>query len=434
MTSKLKKLKDLNRKLTVNVETKKYDEKYQAKLNKIRSTVKLDGFRKGKVPNDVLIQKYGPSIHYEVLNEVIQETYPLEIADKEIKPASSPNISIDSEDPKKGIVYSAEFEVFPEFKPKLTRWKSFEESKITIESDDIDLAVADILERYGTWKDVDRAALEKDQAIIDFTGTVDGEEFEGNSSKDFALVIGSKSMIPGFEDAIIGKKINDEFNAEVKFPDDYFKSDLAGKNANFLIKVNKVQEKQNASINEELYKSLAMEEVKNEQDFKAEIEKRMQQEVKQQEDSLTRESIYDLLLEVNKFSAPNSVINEQATLMRKDSLMRMGQQADEAPEDLFPLDTFLENAEKRVKLDLLFSEFVKFFKLEVNQERVDEFVEKEAEKYKDPDQFKTWIKSQPKQLDNYKMIILEELLIEKLKNELKSKVKEIKFKDLANIK
>ena len=434
MTSKLKKLKDLNRKLTVNVETKKYDEKYQAKLNKIRSTVKLDGFRKGKVPNDVLIQKYGPSIHYEVLNEVIQETYPLEIAEKEIKPASSPNISIDSEDPKKGIVYSAEFEVFPEFKPKLTRWKSFEESKITIESDDIDLAVADILERYGTWKDVDRAALEKDQAIIDFTGTVDGEEFEGNSSKDFALIIGSKSMIPGFEDAIIGKKINDEFNAEVKFPDDYFKSDLAGKNANFLIKVNKVQEKQNASINEELYKSLAMEEVKNEQDFKAEIEKRMQQEVKQQEDSLTRESIYDLLLEVNKFSAPSSVINEQATLMRKDSLMRMGQQVDEAPEDLFPLDTFLENAEKRVKLDLLFSEFVKFFKLEVNQERVDEFVEKEAEKYKDPDQFKTWIKSQPKQLDNYKMIILEELLIEKLKNELKSKVKEIKFKDLANIK
>jgi len=434
MTSKLKKLKDLNRKLTVNVETKKYDEKYQAKLNKIRSTVKLDGFRKGKVPNDVLIQKYGPSIHYEVLNEVIQETYPLEIADKEIKPASSPNISIDSEDPKKGIVYSAEFEVFPEFKPKLTRWKSFEESKITIESDDIDLAVADILERYGTWKDVERAALEKDQAIIDFTGTVDGEEFEGNSSKDFALIIGSKSMIPGFEDAIIGKKINDEFNAEVKFPDDYFKSDLAGKNANFLIKVNKVQEKQNASINEELYKSLAMEEVKNEQDFKAEIEKRMQQEVKQQEDSLTRESIYDLLLEVNKFSAPSSVINEQATLMRKDSLMRMGQQADEAPEDLFPLDTFLENAEKRVKLDLLFSEFVKFFKLEVNQERVDVFVEKEAEKYKDPDQFKTWIKSQPKQLDNYKMIILEELLIEKLKNELKSKVKEIKFKDLANIK
>ncbi len=434
MTSKLKKLKDLNRKLTVNVETKKYDEKYQAKLSKIRSTVKLDGFRKGKVPNDVLIQKYGPSIHYEVLNELIQETYPLEIAEKEIKPASSPNISIDSEDPKKGIVYSAEFEVFPEFKPKLTRWKSFEESKITIESDDIDLAVADILERYGTWGDVDRAALEKDQVIIDFTGTVDGEDFEGNSSKDFALVIGSKSMIPGFEDAIIGKKINDEFNAEVKFPDDYFKSDLAGKNANFLIKVNKVQEKQNASINEELYKSLAMEEVKNENDFKVEIEKRMQQEVKQQEDSLTRESIYDLLLEVNNFSAPSSVINEQANLMRKDSLMRMGQQADEAPEDLFPLDTFLENAEKRVKLDLLFSEFVKFFKLEVNQERVDEFVEKESEKYKDPDQFKTWIKSQPKQLDNYKMIILEELLIEKLKNELKSRVKEIKFKDLANIK
>ena len=198
--------------------------------------------------------------------------------------------------------------------------------------------------------------------------------------------------------------------------------------------MNKVQEKQNASINEELYKSLAMEEVKNEQDFKAEIKKRMQQEVKQQEDSLTRESIYDLLLEVNKFSAPSSVINEQATLMRKDSLMRMGQQADEAPEDLFPIDTFLENAEKRVKLDLLFSEFVKFFKLEVNQERVDEFVDKEADKYKDPDQFKTWIKSQPKQLDNYKMIILEELLIEKLKNELKSKVKEIKFKDLANIK
>ena len=432
MTSKIKKLKDLERKLTVSVPVEDYEKKYGGKLSKIKSTAKLDGFRKGNVPDDVLKQRYGDSIHYEVLNELIQESYPKELQEKGLKPASSPAINIESEDPAKPVSYSAVFEVFPEVKPKLSRWKSFERSEITLDDSDIDLAINDILERYCTWEKVDREAKDKDQVIIDFEGKIDGEPFEGNESKDFKLVLGSKSMIPGFEDNLVGKKSGDSFSFKTNFPEDYFKKDLAGKETEFFISLNEVQEMNKAKIDKSLFDQLAMEEVSDEKSFRAEINKRMEGEIAQQEKSLTKESIYKTLLESNTFKVPNATVTEQAELMRKDSLMRMGQTPENAPEDLFPIDEFKENAEKRVRLDLLFSALLKKYQLEVTEEDVNNFIDEEAKKYKDADQFKSWIQSQPQQLDQYKMVILENLLIEKLDSDLKSKVKVIKFSELAN--
>jgi len=431
MTSKLKKLKDLERKLTVSVPVVDYEKKYTGKLSKIKSTAKLDGFRKGNVPNDVLKQRYGDSIHYEVLNELIQESYPKELQENNIKPASSPSISIESEEPKKPISYSAIFEVFPEIKPKISRWKSFEKSEITLDESDIDFAINDILERYCTWEKVDRSAKENDQVIIDFEGKIDGEAFEGNESKDFKLTIGSKSMIPGFEDNLVGKKSGDSFSFTTKFPDDYFKKDLSGKETEFFITLHEVQEMSKAKIDKELFEKLAMEDVKDEQSFRSEINKRMEGEIAQQEKSLTKESMYETLLLSNDFKVPKATVNEQADLMRKDSLMRMGQTVENAAEDFFPVEDFLENAEKRVRLDLLFSALIQKYELEVEEQDLNNFIEDEAQKYKDAEQFKTWIKTQPEQLNQYKMVILENLLIEKLDSALKSKIKVIKFSDLA---
>ena len=432
MTSKIKKLKDLERKLTVSVPVEEYEKKYSGKLAKIKSTAKLDGFRKGNVPNDVLKQRYGDSIHYEVLNELIQESYPKELQEQGIKPASSPAISIESEDSAKPISYSAVFEIFPEVKPKISRWKSFEKSEISMDDADVDLAINDILERYCEWKSVEREAQDKDQVVIDFEGKIDGEGFEGNESKDFKLILGSKSMIPGFEENLVGKKPGDSFSFNTNFPEDYFKQDLAGKNTEFFITLHEVQEMNKAKIDKELFEKLAMEDVSDESSFRAEISKRMEGEIKQQEKSLTKESMYETLLQSNDFKVPNATVAEQAELMRKDSLMRMGQTPENAPEDLFPIDEFKENAEKRVRLDLLFSALLEKYELEVGEDDLNTFIDEEAEKYKDAEQFRSWIQSQPQQLDQYRMVILENMLIEKLDSALKSKTKVIKFSELAN--
>ena len=257
MTSKVKKLKDLERKLTVSIPVEEYDKKFKSKINNIKGKAKLDGFRKGKVPNDVLEQRYGPSIHADVVNELIQSSYPTALTDNKLNPASAPTINLESEDPKKPISFSAVFEVFPDIKPKLSRWTNYENFSISISADDLDLAIEDILKRYGDWSDVTRASKEDDQVIIDFVGTIAGEEFEGNSAKDFKLVLGSKSMIPGFEDAIIGKKPS-EFTIKSIFPDDYFKKDLAGIEADFNINLKTVQELKIAQIGEDLFSKLEM--------------------------------------------------------------------------------------------------------------------------------------------------------------------------------
>ena len=172
--------------------------------------------------------------------------------------------------------------------------------------------------------------------------------------------------------------------------------------------------------------------VKDELAFKEEISKRMTKEVEVQEKDLTKESIYETLLKTNSFNVPNVTVKEQADLMRKDALMRIGHTEDKAEDDLFPIDTFMENAEKRVKLDLLFAELINHFEITADSVTLDSFIEKESEKYKDSEQFKQWVKNQPQQLEQFRMIALEQQLIENLEKALKSKDKVIKFSELAN--
>ena len=430
MKVSIKKLKDLERKVLVTVPVDKYELKFSAKLKNIKTKAKVDGFRRGNVPNDVLEQKYGASIHNEVINELIQETYPKAISENNIRPASSPQVSIDSEDPKKPLTYSAIIEVFPEIKPKLSRWTNYEEFEIEIEENDINLAIDDIKKRYGDWNDVQREARLDDQVVIDFIGKIDDKEFEGNTANDFKLVLGSKSMIPGFEDSIIGKKPS-KFLIECTFPEDYFKKDLAGVKAEFEINLKNVQEMKEANIDKDLFDKLQME-IKDKSEFKNEITSRMKNEVAIQEKELTKESMYETLLKTNKFKIPNATVNEQADLMRKDALMRIGHSEDNAGDDLFPIESFMEKAEKRVKLDLLFAELVNHFDIKVEKQNIDDFIDEESKRYKDPEQYKKWITGQPQQLEQFKMIVLEKQLVEKLENVLKSKKKVIKFSELAN--
>ncbi len=430
MKVSIKKLKDLERKVLVTIPVDEYELKFSTKLKNIKTKAKVDGFRRGNVPNDVLEQKYGASIHNEVINELIQETYPKAISENNIRPASSPQVSIDSEDPNKPLTYSAIIEVFPEIKPKLSRWTNYEEIEIEIEENDINLAIEDIKKRYGDWNDVQREARLDDQVVIDFIGKIDGKEFEGNTANDFKLVLGSKSMIPGFEDSIIGKKPS-KFSIECTFPEDYFKKDLAGVKAEFEINLKNVQEMKEANIDKDLFDKLQME-IKDKSEFKNEITSRMKNEVATQEKELTKESMYETLLKTNNFKIPNATVNEQADLMRKDALMRIGHSEDNAGDDLFPIESFMEKAEKRVKLDLLFAELVNHFDIKVEKQNIDDFIDEESKRYKDPEQYKKWITGQPQQLEQFKMIVLEKQLVEKLENVLKSKKKVIKFSELAN--
>ncbi len=429
MNTKLKKLKDLERKLIIKIDEGDYNEEFTKKLNNIKSRVKIDGFRKGKVPDDVVKQQYGQSIHAEVFNDLIQKTYPKAIKTNNLRPAASPSIEITSNDPKQ-LSYEAIFEVFPDIKPKISRWTSYEEFSINIENEDVENAIKDISKRFGEWSEVKRKSKIEDQVTIDFKGSINGEEFEGNSASDFKLILGSKSMIPGFEDSILDKGISN-FKIKCKFPEDYFKKDLANSDVEFDINLKKIEKLTPAKFNLDLYKKLDMK-VKNLEEFKTEILNRMKKEVSIQQDDLTKESIYETLLKMNKVQVPQVTVKEQSELMRKDALMRSGQKPEEASDDLFPIDSFSDNAEKRVKLDLLFAEYVKYFDIKIEKSDIDNHIESESKKYKDPSQFKQWINNQPQQLEQFKMIVIEKKLIEKLKNVLKSSNKMIKFSELAN--
>ena len=186
-------------------------------------------------------------------------------------------------------------------------------------------------------------------------------------------------MIPGFEDNLMDKSAGDTFSFKTNFPEDYFKKDLANKETEFFITLHEVQEMHKASIDKELFETLAMEGIEDEAGFRDEILKRMKGEIEQQEKSLTKESLYETLLKSNDFKVPQATVSEQANLMRKDSLMRMGQTPETAEDDLYPVEDFKENAEKRVRLDLLFSALLKKYAARSSREEtLNKFIEEEG--------------------------------------------------------
>jgi len=278
---------------------------------------------------------------------------------------------------------------------------------------------------------IQRMENEGDNSPADLFITVDVGKLWQASNMGLLQKYQDESLTDGITESLLDKKPGTEFTITAKFPDDYFKQDLAGQDAEFDINLIKVQENKPAEINKDLFEKLSME-VKDETEFKEEIKSRMDKEVEAQEKALTKESIYELLLKSHSFKAPNSTVKEQSELMRKDALMRIGQSVENAEVDLFPIESFSEDASKRVRLDLLFAELIKHYEIKVDDDKLKEFIAEEGKKYKDSAQFEAWVVSQPKQLEQFNMMILENELIEKLENDLKSKDKVIKFSELAN--
>ena len=300
-----------------------------------------------------------------------------------------------------------------------------------ISNDDLDKTITNLQKRMSQWEISNEISKNGDQVKISFVGKIDGEEFEGGTAEDFTVEIGSKSMIEGFEEGLIGLNAGDNKVLELTFPDDYGKSDLASKPVNFETTVKEVLSPKLPELDEDFFKSTGIES-DNIESFKKEVKTKLEEDLTNILNGKIKQSLFDSLLQANDFEVPSSMIDSEVFNMKQDTARRMGMDPKDVNEDLFPNETFSEEATKRVKVGILLNKIIEDKELKPNADKVKEIIEERAKNYKDPQQVINYFYSDDEQLKNIESISLEEQVVEIIKSEAKSVDENISYEDCVS--
>jgi len=398
--------------------------------------VKIQGFRPGKVPMKIVEQQYRGTATNDVLGDLIQSSLQEALEGQDVVPAVQPDIIPDAPVEKgKDFAYTASFDVYPEFaKLNLDGVKiSKPESEVT--DADIDKVVDNMRKQQLTWKELKRKSKKGDRVLIDFVGTVDGEEFEGGKAEDYPMILGEGQMLPDFEKGVKGMKAGESKEIDVTFPDDY-NEDLGGKSAVFKIDAKTVSEPVLPEIDEEFIKNFGIESG-DEAELRAEVKSNLETNLESQLSSTLRQRTFDALLEQNETEMPLKMVQEEAGRMVEEQKNQMIQQGIDAKMlENFPdpeFETLKPQAEKRVALGLLMMEIIRAEDIKPDEARVNERIEKMASSYEDPSQFIEYYKSNQQALAQVQSIVLEEQVVDLLIEKADVEVEEIEAATLLNM-
>lgn len=390
----------LSRCMTVQVPAERVDQEVKSRLQSMCQTVRLDGFRPGKVPLKVIEQKYGKQVRFEVIDQVVNSTLQEALTQESIRPAGVPNIDPRKYTPGEPLEYTATFEIFPELSGSIQYGFKVTKPRVEITDEDISGMLENLRTQRGTWNTVDRASQSGDQVTVDFEGTVDGNAFAGNQAEKMPVVLGSNSMIPGFEEQLIDVSAGEEKTLDIKFPEDYPSTEVAGKAARFSVKVHTVSEMLLPEINEEFAGAFGVSEG-GVQALTDEIKNNMERELKGLVKSKMKSQVFDGLLLNNPVEVPNNLVETEI----KELQQQEGNQGLEAP-------VLQEKAEKRLKLGVIVSEIAKLNQIQVDPERVRELVETIASSYEKPEEVVQWYYGNQEMLAGVQSAVIEEQVVE----------------------
>ena len=402
-------LEKLERKITLSVPVTLIQAEVDSRLKRLARTVKMDGFRPGKVPMNVVAQRYGYSVQYEVLNDKVGEAFAVAANEAKLRVAGQPRITEKEGAPEGQVTFDAVFEVFPEV--KIADLSDAEVEKLSAEVTDaaIDKTI-DILRkqrRSFAQRALDAAAQDGDRVAVDFEGKIDGETFQGGKAEDFQFLVGEGQMLKEFEEAVRGMKSGESKTFPLAFPADYHGKDVAGKEADFMVTVKKIESARLPEINEALAKSLGIGDATVE-GLRADIKKNLEREVKFRLLARNKNAVMDALIANATLDLPNSSVQAEIDRMvegaRADLKQRGIKDADKAP---IPADIFREQAERRVRLGLVVAELVRANELQAKPDQLKAHIDELAASYEKPAEVVRWYLG-----DNRRMAEVEAVVIE----------------------
>ncbi len=417
----------LGRKMTVMVPADKIENEIIQRLNSLKGRVKIDGFRPGKVPLNVVRQRYGTQVRQEVMADEMQASYREAVLQEKLRPAMGPSIEPTQAEKGKDLTFIATFDVYPDI-----QLCEFSKLKIDVPvsevgEQDIDETLEKMRKQRITWQSIDAPSQNGQRITIDFVGKLDGEEFEGGKANDFPLVLGEGGMIEGFEDQLLGLNAGDSKIFAVTFPKDYGNEKLAGQEATFDIEVKKVEEGVLPEMDAEFVKSFGVE-AGSLDALKDEIRKSLTDQLQQQLNAKTKDSVMQCLAEQNEVLLPDSMVQQEIAALRKQAQENFKMEKDsELPDSLFE-----EEAKRRVKLGLIIGEIVTAQKLQLDTQLVDQRIEQMASQYAEYDQVIQYYRTNNQARASIESLVMEDQVVEwVLGQATQNKIQE-KFADIVN--
>jgi len=432
MTVTVETLEKLERKITLSVPVTSIQTEVDARLKKLAKTVKMDGFRPGKVPMNVVAQRYGYSVQYEVLNDKVGEAFAQAANEAKVRVAGQPRITEKEGAPEGELNFDAIFEVYPDV--KLADLTSVELEKVTAEVSDeaIDKTIDILRKQRRTFaqRGLADAAVDGDRVTIDFEGKIDGEPFAGGKAEDFQFLVGEGQMLKEFEDAVRGMKSGESKTFPLAFPEDYHGKDVAGKTADFLVTVKKVEAAHLPEVNEALAKSLGIADGTVE-GLRADIRKNLEREVKFRLLARNKSAAMEALVAKAELELPQSIVQSEVDRLkdgaRADLKQRGIKDADKAP---IPDDIFRPQAEQRVRMGLVVAEVVKANDLHAKPEQIRAHIEELAASYERPEDVTRWYYGDNQRLAEVEAVVIESNVAEFVLSKAKVTDKAISFEEL----
>ena len=417
----------LERRLTVRVPNAEIERAIAARLAQVGKTAKLKGFRPGKVPQKVVRQYYGGQVRDEVMTDVIRTTYSRAIEEKKLNPAGGPRI-----EPLAGpdaavaehFTYRATFEVYPEFTLKDLEELAIDVPSVDVEEPDLDAMIEKLRGQRATWAVVERSAAEGDRVTVDFTGTIDGQPFEGGEGKGIGIVVGSGQVLKDFDAALRGNKAGDSTTATVPFPQDYPTQSLAGKTAQFAIDLKKVEERKLPELDDAFADSFGL--AGGASALRGEVRNNMERELKERLRAETKARAFDALIGANRIVLPRALVEQEINALQADALRQMG---SNDPKDAPARERFEVAAGRRVTIGLLIQELLREHKIKLDQPRVEQRIKELAAPYEKPDEAAQFYRSDRGMMAQVEASVLEDQVVDFLLERARCTTKSVSFKD-----
>jgi trigger factor len=432
MTVTVETLEKLERKITLTLSAQTLQSEVETRLKRIARQVKMDGFRPGKVPMNVVAQQYGYSVQYEVMNDKVGEAFALAANEAKLRVAGQPKITEKEGAPEGELQFDAVFEVYPEVKIGDLAAAEIEKAAADVNDAAIDRTLDILRKQRRTFaqRAADQAAADGDRVTIDFAGKIDGEPFEGGKAEAFQFLVGEGQMLKEFEDAVRGMKSGESKTFPLNFPADYHGKDVAGKTADFLVTLHKIEAPNLPEINEAFAKSLGVDGGTVEA-LREDIRKNLAREVKFRLQARNKQAVMDALVAKAELDLPKSVVQAEVDRLvegaRADLKQRGIKDVDNAP---IPEDLFREQAERRVRLGLVVAELVRANDLQAKADQIDAHLQDMAASYEKPADVIRWYKGDTRRMAEVEAIVIENNVAEFVLGQAKVTEKSITFEEL----
>jgi trigger factor len=405
------------------------DKDVEQRLKRLSRTVKMAGFRPGKVPFKIVAQQYGPQARSEAIGAAVERVFGDAVRSQNLRVAGYPRIEPKSGGDASRLEFSAVFEIYPEVTLADVSGREIERPVLSVGEAEVAKTLDVLRKQRTTFHSVERAAQDGDRVVVDFTGRIGDEVFHGGHATDFPVVIGQGAMLPDFESRLRGAAAGATLSFDLTFPETYHARELAGKTARFEVAVKRVEEPRLPAVDADFARALGIRDGDVER-MRAEVKSNLEREVKKRVQARLKDQVMNALLEANPIEVPRALVEAESQQLANNARQDMQNRGIDAKQMPMDVSWFGEQATRRVKLGLIMAELVKAKGLQARPEQVRSLVQEMAESYEDPPEVVRWYYSQPQQLAQAEALVIEDNVVKWMLGNARAVDKQVAFDEL----